>query len=368
MFGRYTDETVQGTVPGIRLSRLSEALLDGIFKWKNEGYMRECAAEMAAELGHCSSNLEVDTIFGLNNAQVDNGKVASLDEFTRLRERLRNLGLQQHLETMSDSECALLLLTREHAHLNEHQKAMSREFGASAALLLYLFQGAAWSNVLVMSLYYTTESTTTLDWLMVVFASCPWFEQMHLWWLGFGTDSGTIVCLFISLFGVVAMLVDNSDLLPMGTARFMTGFSTVTIFTKNTRFTQLMTTVSTMGQLAWPLVGSLMAVTCFYALTAREIFQNALNETNSGFFTTYSRSLSTFFRLFVAEGWADVMYSATDATNTSARLFFMSYMLIATLLFAQLTISWVVTVFGLVQKIGSEKVYRFLLKFVAPGA
>ena len=94
----------------------------------------------------------------------------------------------------------------------------------------------------------------------------------------------------------------------------------------------------------------------------------AINEEQMPFFDTYARSLSTLFRLFVAEGWTDIMYSATDATNTSARLFFMSYILLATLLFAQLTIGWVVSVFGLVQKIGSEKVYRFLLQFVASGA
>jgi hypothetical protein len=59
----------------------------------------------------------------------------------------------------------------------------------------------------------------------------------------------------------------------MGTARFLCGFSTITIFTYNIRFNNLMTTVSTMTQLAWPLVGTLMAVTCLYALTAREIFK-----------------------------------------------------------------------------------------------
>ena len=124
-----------------------------------------------------------------------------------------------------------------------------------------------------------------------------------------------------------------------------------------------------MGKLAWPLVASLMVMTCLYALMAREIFKgNALNETSSSFFGTYSASLSTFFRLFVAEGWTDIMYSATDATNTSARLFVMSYILLATLLFAQLTIGWIVSVFGLVQKIGSEKVYRFLLQFIVAGA
>lgn len=93
----------------------------------------------------------------------------------------------------------------------------------------------------------------------------------------------------------------------------------------------------------------------------------AINEEQMPFFDTYARSLSTLFRLFVAEGWTDIMYSATDATNTSARLFFISYVLLATLLFAQLTIGWIVSVFGLVQRIGSEKVYRFILRFVSSG-
>jgi hypothetical protein len=96
-------------------------------------------------------------------------------------------------------------------------------------------------------------------------------------------------------------------------------------------------------------------------------FFAATNEEQMPFFDTYARSLSTLFRLFVAEGWTDIMYSATDATNTSARLFFISYVLLATLLFAQLTIGWIVSVFGLVQRIGSEKVYKFILQFVPSG-
>ena len=370
VFGRYADKAVDG----IRLPQLPEALLEGIFKWKNEDYMQSCATQMASEWAHHRSPHELTSVFApdnqLDNEQAANEQVVSLDEFNRLRQRLSNVCLEQQLGTMSETEHALLLLTREHAHLIEHQKIMSRGFGTCEALLYCLFQGAAWSNVLVMSLYYTAESTTTLDWLMVILASLPWIEQMHLWCVGFDTDGGTIMCLVVSLFGLVSMLVhDEFKLLPMGTARFLTGFSTVTLFTKNMRFTQLMTTASTMGQLAWPLVGSLIAVTSLYALAAREIFKdNALDETTSPFFDTYSTSLSTFFRLFVAEGWTDIMYSGTDATNTSARLFFMSYILLATLLFAQLTIGWVVSVFGLVQKIGSEKVYRFLLQFVASGA
>ena len=372
MFVRYTDKTVQG----IPLPRLPEALLDGIFEWKNQDCMRECAAQIASDWAHFSAQHELASVFAPNNdqigsEQVDNGQVASLDEFICLRQRLSSVALEQQSESMSETEHALLLLTRERAHLVEYQKSMTHAFGTCEALLHFLFQGAAWLNVLVMSLYYTVDSTTTLDWLMIVLSCLPWMEQINLWWCGFGTDSGTCMCLLVSVFGIFAMLVDDSNLLPMGTgtARFMTGFSTVTIFTKNLRFTQLMTTVSTMGQLAWPLVASLMAVTCFYALTARAIIKdNALDETDRAFFDTYSRSLSTFFRLFVAEDWSDVMYSATDATNTSARLFFMSYVLLATLLFAQLTIAVILSVFGLVQKIGSEKVYRFLLQFVASGA
>ena len=130
VFGRYADEAVQG----IRMPQLSEALLDGIFKWKNEGYMRQHAADMASKLAHRSCNRELDTVFGLNSRQVDDGKVTSLVEFTCLRESLSIVGLQQHLETMSESERALLLLTREHVHLKEHQKTMVHETSHNVVL------------------------------------------------------------------------------------------------------------------------------------------------------------------------------------------------------------------------------------------
>lgn len=128
VFELYADKTVGG----ICLPRLPEALLDGIFKWKNEDFMRECAAEMVSEWVHCSAQHdELASVFAPNddkvdNEQVANGQVASLDEFTHLRQRLSSAGREQHMEIMSETEHALLLLTRERAHLVEHQKTMSR--------------------------------------------------------------------------------------------------------------------------------------------------------------------------------------------------------------------------------------------------
>ena len=373
VFERYAD-TALGGIP---LPQLREALLDGIFKWKNEESMQERAVEITEEL-----NLELQfpqelSVMNPVFASVAD-RVASAADFYRLRQRLINMGLADHMETLPESDRALLLLTRERAYVLEQQKLASRGFLDCEALLFTLFQGAAWWNVLVMSLYYTADSTTTLDALMIVFSLLQCAEQTYLKYKRSQSQSdkdkyqsqiGTLVCLCVSLFGVVALIVGDSNLMAIGTARFLAGFSTVCIFTQNIRFTEVMTTASTMSKLAWPLVGSLIAITCLYALTARQLFNdNAYNETFSAFFDTYSRSLSTFFRLFVAEGWTDIMYSGTRATNSSARLFFSSYILLATLLFAQLTIGWIVSVFGLVQKIGSEKVYRFLLTFVAPGA
>ena len=265
VFGQYADETSNG----IPLSKLPEALLDGIFDWNSKDCMLAHANQITSELRYCQAQYEVSSVFELGHAQV-----ATFVEFVDLRQRLMTLGLESHLETMSESDRALLLLTRERAHLMEYQKTTACGFTSCEAVLFTLCQGVAWSKVFVMSLYYTTKSTTTLDWLLVVLSVLQWGQQTHLWWAGgHGMGGGTAVCMYISLLGVVAIIVDSSDLLPMGTARFVCGFSTVTIFTYNIRFNNLMTTVSTMTQLAWPLVGTLMAVTCLYALTAREIFK-----------------------------------------------------------------------------------------------
>ena len=75
------------------------------------------------------------------------------------------------------------------------------------------------------------------------------------------------------------------------------------MFTKYPKFAKMIQTLfATLGTSS-PLVFSRMAVICIYALLARDIFADkALDDLGQPFFSTYSRSLSTFFRLFVGEG------------------------------------------------------------------
>ena len=126
--------------------------------------------------------------------------------------------------------------------------------------------------------------------------------------------------------------------------------------------------VGTIASAAWPIVTSLFVIACLYGRAALDAFgDKAVN--NDGldnivaYFSTYSRSLSTFFRIFIGEGWAAIMYSASDATTGAARVFFFSFTMLATVLFAQLIIGVIVKLFAEVKRLDSEQLYSCLSDF-----
>ena len=147
----------------------------------------------------------------------------------------------------------------------------------------------------------------------MTFALLPWLEvALEIWHDGmieyfesrrepskYLSVWGTMTCLTVSLAGVILML----GAIPLATARLLTSFSTMIIFTKSPRFNQtLHTLISAIGNARF-LVYALFAVNCIYALIAKDIFSDkVLNELSSPFFSNYGRALSTFFRIFVDGG------------------------------------------------------------------
>ena len=106
---------------------------------------------------------------------------------------------------------------------------------------------------------------------------------------------GTMLCLSISLIGVLLF-----EAIPQHTARFITAFSTMLIFTKSERFNQMLHTLISAVGTARHLVEALFAVSCLYALAAQDLFSDkVLDEVDKPLFSTYGRALSTTFRMFV---------------------------------------------------------------------
>ena len=174
----------------------------------------------------------------------------------------------------------------------------------------FLFEVMTWVNILVLCLYHSDVSTTALDALLVTFAVLPWLEVVFsIWSNGFVeyvecrhepseylSVRCTVLCLTVSLVGAILML----GAVPLPTARFFTSFSTMLVFTKSPRFNQILhTLISAIGNARF-LVYALLVVSCIYALAAQDIFSNkVLNEVAAPFFSSYSRALSTTFRMFV---------------------------------------------------------------------
>ena len=81
------------------------------------------------------------------------------------------------------------------------------------------------------------------------------------------------------------------------------------------------------------------------------------------FFETYGRSLSTFFRLFVAQGWTSIVYAASDATTEAARVFFISFQIIVSLLLTNIVVGVIVNMFTEVRRLNSELLFSCLANF-----
>ena len=61
----------------------------------------------------------------------------------------------------------------------------------------------------------------------------------------------------------------------------------------------------------------------------------------------------------------DARYAASDATTEATRLFFISYMMIVSLLLAQLVVGIIVTLFTDIQRLNSEHLFTCLAKLTS---
>ena len=284
----------------------------------------------------------------------------------------------------NEQETAVFRLLREHNRILEAIK-LTRDSGVfGSAEVAFLFQLIAWGHCLLLSQYHSGEDLITvsaLDQMHVVFALLPWLEVfIHLrahglrgYFLQIGGAAeaiyawGTLMCLCVALPGVLVVETQSYHIISLGTARFLMAQTCLSIFTQNVRFSQMTQTLGTVSGASWPIVLSMSAVTCLYARAAHDIFSDKVIDDYGAeaYFGTYGRSLSTFFRFFVAQGWTAIMYSASNATTEAARLFFISYVLIVSLLLAQLVIGVIVNLFTDIQRLNSEHLFTCLAKFTS---
>ena len=93
-------------------------------------------------------------------------------------------------------------------------------------------------------------------------------------------------------------------------------------------------------------------------------FMQILDEVSEPFFESYGMSLVTVFRMF-ADGTLGILYTASDETTETARLYFISFAVLFSLLFAQLLLGIVCNMFGIVKQLDSSQTFSCLNKFFA---
>ena len=258
------------------------------------------------------SSEQVDAL--LQEYDEDGNDEVTFEEFLLLRTRISELAQDQVLSALDPTHRDLFALTQEQARLAECSKMGENEYrGVSLPDIDVIFKLFIWALIFVLALYYSGPSEGTLDALLIIAALSIVGEavlfmsigDLKKQFLGHGDPSEKylhIGCLCISLLGVLALLVSDDSFIPQHTARFFAACSALCLFTGSNEFDDAVQTFTGVLRTAAPVLWSIVAIMYIYAIAGHCIFgDKALNDVDEAYFGTYSRSLTTVFRLFVGE-------------------------------------------------------------------
>ena len=297
----------------------------------------------------------------------DNDQTINLEEFKQLRRELK-------IPPLAIEDRVLFGLSQEQQRLSALSLQIDAQISSSRdEELRNMFYFASWINFLCMTLYYGGSNETALDTCMVAFSLFSCLEVAFLMrksgitaFFSSSDEShdalqyqGTFVCVIVSLFGACNLiLIDELDVMSFGTARCLTGFSILGIFTKSSSFARLLQTLFSVFRATSSLITAILLTAFVAALAAQDIVgPAAVDDDGNHYFGSLARSLSTMFRLFVGEGWHDVMFSASAATNYSVNFLFIAFMIVVALLCSQLLVGVIINLYTEVQKLDSERLY-----------
>ena len=118
-----------------------------------------------------------------------------------------------------------------------------------------------------------------------------------------------------SLVGAISLAVQPSHI-----TRVVASCSMLLTITRNQAIARMLQTFTVAVSACFSLVASLAVVLLLSALASRDVFGSGpTDDEGTPYFDTYARSLSTMFRLFVGEGWQDILYAASNSTTEAAR-------------------------------------------------
>jgi len=169
---------------------------------------------------------------------------------------------------------------------------------------------------------------------------------------------GSFIFIVISSAGCVML---SWDLWEANCARFLVCWSCLLVLTRSKIFAKIVTTLSFSLNATLPYLCTMIIIMFTYAILAQDLFEEtALEDDGSKLFPNFVMSCFTMWRLFIGEGWHGIMYSATDNTSSASKFFFMSYTFIATMLFGQLLVGVIISMYNDVDGIRYDRVYRII--------
>lgn len=269
-----------------------------------------------------------------------------------------------------------------YARLNHEEEAMLRDrlhgegTGAVASPALEVCMYClAWMNIFVFALYGSGMDEGTLDALVMVFPILHAIEIIYhiyshgvvayLAWYGDPdvtlANTGSAVLVLSSLVGVLNLMIAKSMGEEGNKSRFLVASSTLLVFVKDTTFSRLIHLAYLSVRQCVGVFSILLVFMSMFGMICTDLFGSTATDDNGKYFFADATSMwATMFRLFVGEGWHDIMFSASDSTTVAARFCFFVINFIMAVLISQLVVGIVIQLYQQLEKVPTVRLYHYL--------
>merc|ERR1711998_432097 len=88
--------------------------------------------------------------------------------------------------------------------------------------------------------------------------------------------------------------------------------------------------------------------------------KQAKDESGTYFFDSARASWTSMFRLFLGEGWHDIMWAASDGTTVAARFVFFGITFVMTILVSELVVGIVIQLYQELENVPTVRLYHYL--------
>jgi len=125
-------------------------------------------------------------------------------------------------------------------------------------------------------------------------------------------------------------------------------------------FASMATLLSLSVAACMPFLATMLVIMMLFAQAFHELYVDTPTE-DGPFFSSFGQSLRTMFRLFTGESWHAIMYDIAYETNDSAKFLFMAYVFASTLLFGQLVLGIIISVYDEIVTFTTTTIYSTLV-------